>query len=189
MTDVFRELRDADEYRSSAELTNWADREREDLIEHIERVHHVYLRNELPRLSAMIAEVRDVDGDRYPELSEITEVYEGLRTELESHMQKEEDVLFPMIRQLWYVWAEAQSFGGGIQNPIHADEDEHEETGRVLDRLRQLSGNYTSPQDVCNTYRALMHGLGQLELDLHHHIHEENNILFPRVLETGFATR
>jgi hypothetical protein len=29
------------------------------------------------------------------------------------------------------------------------------------------------------TYRALLDGLAELEADLHFHIHEENNILFP----------
>jgi iron-sulfur cluster repair protein YtfE (RIC family) len=37
-------------------------------------------------------------------------------------------------------------------------------------------------QALCNTHRALLDGLDALELDLHQHVHEENNILFPRAL-------
>ena len=186
---VISKLRIAEEDRRSAEQTNWAEKEIEDLIEHIETVHHVYLRNELPRLSKLVDKVRDVHGERHPELLEIKEVYDALRNELEPHMRKEETVLFPLIRQLWYVYAEGQSYPGGIQNPIRAMQAEHEEAGRALRSLRQLSRDYTPPEDACNTYRALMDGLEQLELDLHQHIHEENNILFPRVFQTGFAAR
>jgi regulator of cell morphogenesis and NO signaling len=187
--EVISKLQMAEKDCRSAEHTNWADKEIWDLVDHIERVHHAYLRNELPRLSDLVAKVRHVHGERHPELLEIKEIYDCLKTDLESHMKKEESVLFPLIRQLWYVWAEAQTHPGGIQNPIRAMESEHEEAGRALQRLRRLSRNYTPPADACSTYRALMEGLEQLELDLHQHIHEENNILFPRVFETGFAVR
>ena len=38
------------------------------------------------------------------------------------------------------------------------------------------------PDSACPTYRALYHGLEEFERDLHHHVHLENNILFPRAL-------
>jgi regulator of cell morphogenesis and NO signaling len=173
------------EDRSGVEAVDWEKREIEDHIEHIETVHHAYLRKELPRISKMIEKVREVHGERHPELTDIREVYRTLRHELESHMVKEERVLFPLIRQLWYVYAEGQL--QGIENPIRAMEYEHEEAGRALVRLRQLSDHYVPPDDACNTYRELMDSFQRLEQDLHQHIHEENNILFPRVMKTAFA--
>lgn len=183
--EVIGKLQRVEEDLRSAEQVNWAEKELEDLIEHIEGVHHLYLRKELPRLSNLAGKAREAHGGNHPELLEIEEVYNALRNELEPHMKKEEMILFPLIRRLQTAHAEGQSYPQGIQNPIRAMETEHETAGRSLERLRKLSHNYTPPNDACNTYRALMEGLEQLELDLHQHIHEENNILFPRVLQAG----
>ena len=51
--------------------------------------------------------------------------------------------------------------------------------------MRQATCDYSLPEGACNTYRALFHGLQELEADLHQHIHLENNILFPRAAELG----
>jgi regulator of cell morphogenesis and NO signaling len=96
------------------------------------------------------------------------------------HMMKEEQMLFPMIRQLEAA-ASAPSFHcGRLRNPITVMEHEHDDAGQALARLRGLSNGYTPPADACNTFRAWIQGLAELESDLHEHIHEENNILFPR---------
>jgi regulator of cell morphogenesis and NO signaling len=52
--------------------------------------------------------------------------------------------------------------------------------GELLATLRRVSSGYLTPQDACNTYRGLYHGLAELERELHEHIHVENNVLHPR---------
>jgi regulator of cell morphogenesis and NO signaling len=47
--------------------------------------------------------------------------------------------------------------------------------------LREAADDYEPPTWACNTYRAMLDGLRELEADIHRHIHEENNILFPKV--------
>jgi regulator of cell morphogenesis and NO signaling len=59
-------------------------------------------------------------------------------------------------------------------------EHEHDQAGRALEMMRDLTGGYEPPDDACNTYRAALDGLAELERDLHLHIHKENNVLFPR---------
>jgi regulator of cell morphogenesis and NO signaling len=71
---------------------------------------------------------------------------------------------------------------GGVSGPIGVMEAEHQTVGRLLGRLRELTAGYRAPEDACNTFRGLFHGLSELERELHEHIHVENNILFPRVM-------
>jgi len=147
------------------------------LIEHIMVTYHQPLYEELPRLEAMARKVLDVHRDKDPQrLSELFTVYLEIEAELKQHMMKEEQILFPMIRQ-----GQGPHTGG----PVSVMEREHEMVGAALRRLRELTDDYTVPAEACNTWRALWHGLEALEKDLHQHIHLENNILFPRALAGG----
>jgi len=160
--------------------SDWSKSSMSELIDHIVTKHHAYLRTELPRLGEMGEKVARVHGDRFDWLAECHNVFVGLRNELEQHMMKEEQVLFPMIKQI-EVASTAPSFHcGNLQNPISMMEHEHDDAGQALSKMRTLSGAFVPPGDACNTFRAWLHGLAELEADLHQHIHEENNILFPR---------
>lgn len=152
----------------------WDQAPLEDLIHHIVSTYHESLRKELPRLESMARRVHEVHHDKDPErLSELLSVYVGLKQELDSHMAKEEQILFPMIER-----GEGAMAGG----PVSVMEHEHESAGAALRRLRALTDGYQAPAEVCNTWRALWHGLAALEESTHQHIHLENNILFPRAL-------
>lgn len=146
------------------------------LIDHILETYHRPLDEELPRLERMAAKVLEVHGDKDPQrLSELVNVYDGVKAELQSHMAKEERVLFPMI---------LAGHGAAAGGPICVMEDEHASVGIALRRLRKLTDNYEIPAHACNTWRALWHGLEALEQSLHMHIHLENNVLFPRALRS-----
>ena len=143
-----------------------------DVIDHILVTYHQPLNEELPRLEAMATKVNQVHGAAYPDtVPKILNVYLGLKAELENHMAKEEQILFPMIR------AGQGAMAGG---PISVMEHEHESAGAALRNLRELTNGYEVPEWACNTWRALWHGLEAREESLHQHIHLENNILFPR---------
>ena len=147
-----------------------------DLIEHIIAAYHRPLREELPRLESMAAKVVQVHSDKDPErLPQLLAVFRGLKAELEDHMMKEEQILFPMIRQGQGMFADG---------PISVMEHEHDSAASALRRLNELTDGYRVPAEACNTWRALWHGLAALEGSLHQHIHLENNILFPRALES-----
>jgi len=153
-----------------------------ELADHIESTHHAYLRVELPRLATMAQRVAKVHGDKDDRLQAISETVDAFAAELESHMAKEETVLFPAIRQI--DGAERMPFlpFGRVANPIHCMEQEHDNAGAALEHLRTLSDGFAPPDWACNTYRALLDGLHELELDMHQHVHKENNVLFPRVI-------
>ncbi len=161
---------------SDADLECWDEAPLSDLVDHILAAYHRPLDEELPRLEQLARKVHRVHGERHPEvLPELLSTYLGLKAELQDHMMKEEQVLFPMIRQ-------GQGFMA--DGPISVMESEHESAGDALKRLRKLTNGYRVPDEACNTWRALWHGLGALETALHEHIHLENNILFPRALES-----
>jgi regulator of cell morphogenesis and NO signaling len=73
--------------------------------------------------------------------------------------------------------------GGSVRNPIRMMEHEHDDAGRALREIRELTSDFTPPEDACNSFRTLYAQLEDLERDLHMHIHLENNILFPRAAE------
>jgi regulator of cell morphogenesis and NO signaling len=159
-----------------------------DLVSHIVNTHHGYLRRELAPLQARLEKVYRVYNERYgPTLTGLPQEFERLRAELELHTTKEERILFPAIvaaEAAVHAWAPppANPFGS-IRNPIRMMESEHEGTGRGLEEIRRITNNFEIPEYACNTFRALMSGLQELEQDLHLHIHLENNILFPRAIE------
>lgn len=152
------------------------------LADHIEQTHHVYVKAELPRLAEMAERVARKHGWRDARLAEVLQTVMGLAEEMFSHMQKEEMILFPLVRQI-----EAGSGDGfhcgSIANPIRVMEAEHESAGRATARLRELTDGFTPDAEACNTHRALLAGLADFEADLHRHVHKENNILFPRAIE------
>ncbi len=169
LEEIETELEGVDE-----EPTRWTDAPLTDLIEYIVSTYHKSLREELPRLEAMALRVNEVHGDKDPErIQEIVTIFQALKNELTEHMMKEEQILFPMI---------AKGECDTAQETVTLMEDEHESAGNSLERLRELTDDYTPPLAACNTWRALWHGLEVLEKDTHQHIHLENNILFPRAL-------
>lgn len=145
------------------------------LARHIVDVHHGFLRRELPRLRAMSEKVAQVHGGHTPSLVEMRGVFDGLQAELDSHMMKEEQILFPMIEAL----ASGEAPPMPLDCPINQMVHEHDIAGGALARLRELSHGFRPPPEACNTYRALFSGLKELEEDLHRHIHLENSVLFP----------
>ena len=173
----------AQDAQPAADATDWTRAPLGELADHIVATHHAYLNRVLPRLVDLAAKTARAHGERHPEMVEVQQQVEGLQAELEAHAAKEEMILFPLCKRLDETGALPQFHCGSVANPIRVMEMEHDSAGSALARIRVLTNNLTAPEDACNTYRALLHGLAELELDLHAHIHKENNILFPRAIE------
>lgn len=161
---------------------DWSHAPLTELANHIEATHHQYLRSELPRLAMLFEKVDRAHGDRHPHMRICREIYSSFRSELESHMMKEEHVLFPMIRFIDGTSQAPACHCGSISDPIRVMESEHDSAGDALATMRELTSGFAPPADACNTYRVLLDGLAELERDMHQHVHKENNILFPRAL-------
>jgi len=154
-----------------------------ELCDHIEQTHHAFLKIELPRLAGLIAKVVNAHGESREELPQLQQVFGELRAELEPHMFKEEQVLFPAIRQLEQSKDNPAFPFGTVANPIRMMEQEHDNAGSGLEQIRNLTHEFAVPEGACNTYRAMLDGLSELEANMHQHVHKENNILFPRAIE------
>ncbi|NNF56150.1 MAG: iron-sulfur cluster repair di-iron protein [Acidimicrobiales bacterium] len=159
------------------------------LVDHLEATHHAYLRDALPRLAALADKVAGVHGTNHPELANVAALVHEIRADLDPHLLREEQVLFPMIRELAAA-SEAPTFHcGSLINPIRVMLSEHDTVGELLARIRTSTGDFQVPDDGCGSYQALYAGLAELEADTHLHVHKENNVLFPAVLEMEHALR
>jgi regulator of cell morphogenesis and NO signaling len=154
------------------------------LVSYIVANHHAYVRSAIPTLLERTKKVEAAHADRHPELRDVAGVFAAVAEEMQSHMMKEERILFPFIVAL----AEASATGrpspqapfGSVANPIRMMEHEHESAGGGMARIKSLTGGYVAPDDGCNTYRVCLEELKAFEADLHRHVHLENNILFPK---------
>lgn len=153
--------------------------------------YHVALRSELPRLVKMADRVETVHGAEMPEiLPPVAATVRALAAELGKHMHEEETAVFPAIERLEQAIGSAERLSAeDLAVLVAAREDEHTEAGDKLRELRALTSGFEPPEWACNTFRGLYHGLAELELDLHEHIHLENNVLFPRALELATTAK
>ncbi len=143
------------------------------LIDHILKRFHEAHRAELPRLIEMAHKVERVHADKLHCPRGLGAHLDRMHSELLLHMEKEEDVLFPAI---------GAGQGPMAVMPIQMMQAEHSEHGENLARMRELAHDYQPPPGACGTWQALYLGLAELESELMHHIHLENNALFPRAL-------
>ena len=156
------------------------------LADYIVTKHHAYVKAEMPQIFSYLQKVATKHGDRHPEMRKVFELFSVIKNEMEEHMDKEELILFPRIEvaeegALAEKTANMNVFY--IQHPIQMMEAEHEKAGQLMTEIRELTGNYTPPNDACTTYRLSFAELRAFESDLHQHVHLENNILFPRAIE------
>lgn len=156
------------------------------LSDHIVSTHHAYVKSETQQLLAYAEKVASKHGQRHPNLLKIFQLVAAIKEEMTLHMHKEEVVLFPRIKEL-------EKFAGQehgdiklsvsyLQAPITMMEQEHDHAGSLLAEIRRFSGNYTPPHDACTTFKLLFSSLQAFEMDLHQHVHLENNILFPKAI-------
>ncbi len=159
---------------SSGNEKNWNSSPLTELVDHIIKNFHTPLKEEMPRLAKMADKVARVHGDKTDvDLQRIATIVGSLYQELSSHMEKEEQILFPMIKE---------GRGTACAAPIAVMESEHDEAGDHLEQLRALTEDFVAPSYACATWKALWSGLADLEAQMHEHVHLENNILFPRAL-------
>jgi regulator of cell morphogenesis and NO signaling len=154
-----------------------------ELCDHIVATHHARLRTELPRLSTLWEKVARAHGKERKELIEVRALYELLRVELEQHCVEEEATLFPACRR----FGEMGAVDDALLDELPGLEGDHAAAGTLLQRISELTGDYDLDRAMCNTHRAAVDALRELQADLHVHIHEENNVLFTRVREAAAA--
>lgn len=159
---------------STRSAERWDTRPLTELIDFIVSEYHEGLREDLPALLEAARRVERVHGKKTTCPHGLAALLAQLADELSQHMAKEEQVLFPAIRD--------GRRGGPVHMPIRMMMQEHDDHGENLRRVRELAAGYAPPPEACATWRALYAGLERLEAELMEHIHLENNVLFPRAL-------
>ena len=190
--DILAELNKSDQQGTVKVTINFGKLSLSQLVEHIISTHHEYVKKEMPAIAMYLQKVAAKHGGHHPEMLKVLQLFTAVKEEMELHMKKEEAVLFPRIKEL-----EKQLLAGNqpqiniayLKSPILMMEQEHDHAGAALAEIRQLTANFNLPADACTTYRLSFAALESFELDLHQHVHLENNILFPKALkmfkETG----
>ena len=156
------------------------------LAEYIVLTHHDYVKKELPLIYSYLQKVASKHGDRHPEMLAVFNAFDELREDMFEHMEKEEIILFPRIKiveMYSHENTDVQINRSYLEGPIAIMEQEHENAGELLAQIRDLTNNYNLPKDACTTYKLTFAALQAFEIDLHQHIHLENNILFPKTLK------
>ena len=156
-----------------------------ELCDYIEKRHHSYVSENIPFLQQKLQKLCDVHGENHPELFKVKELFDGAAGNLNEHMKKEEDVLFPYIRKMVTYKKEllnAEGEFGALNKTIDLLDEEHKTEGERFENISALTSAYNCPPDGCGTYQVTYQTLKDFEKDLHRHIHLENNILFGKAL-------
>jgi len=155
------------------------------LADYILQTHHQYVKDNAERISKLAEDCAAHDGMWFAELLEIGGNVRPMIDDFLVHMSKEEDVLFPAIKQMLKVLEKGEKSkgpGGAIKNAVIKMEEEHDETKAYLDRFRQLSDVYAITERMSERHRQLYRDLQLFENDTNLHVHLENNILFPKLI-------
>jgi len=157
------------------------------LIDHIIEVHHSYVLESIPVLQRYLNKISDVHGANHPEVAVVEDYFNQAAANLLQHMEKEEQILFPTIKEMLLAKSNNTEFSGShcgtVQSPISVMKQEHEAEGERFEQISAMTNNYKIPADACNTFAYTYQKLQEFEQDLHRHIHLENNILFPEAIK------
>lgn len=162
------------------------------LIDYVLKIHHRNICAKGPELLELICKVATHHGDKHPELLQLKEFFERSLEDLENHLQKEEQVLFPYCYDLFEANMQGEAHQkmhcGTVANPIRVMLREHHDEGTRYKFIRSLMHNFAVPEDACASYRLMLTDLEEFMDALFEHIHIENNILFPRFVELEAQT-
>jgi len=177
---VQRELEQVNDqpFESSMRVSSWPI---EFLVDYILFNHHNYVKEAIPEMQFLLNKVEKAHGAQYSELRLINNLFAEIVRELTNHMEKEEKFLFPAIK---HFVAENEDISTGLlQEPIACMEEEHLLVGQLMDKINELTNQYTAPKDGCGTLKYVYQLLQNFEEDLHQHVHLENNVLFNRIVK------
>lgn len=158
------------------------------LVDYITYVHHGYVKQVVPVLSQHITSFVAGHRNKYPYLAAVEETFTNLADELLEHTGKEEESIFPYVRQIANTYDRKEVYGSlfvrTMRQPLYdVINREHNRISNLLLSLREQTGQYHFTEDACTNHQVIYHKLKEFDADLVQHKHLENNILFPKALE------
>jgi len=171
-------------YSNSLDFNEWPI---DFLIDYIEYVHHHYLRTNLSSVQEILDKIVISQHNKFPYMRELRDFFVGLVKDIIPHLDQEEKIIFPYIKQIAHAHQSKESYASllvrtlrkPVENLMH---DEDEKLAQYLHRFRKLTNHYSIPLNSGIAYRTCMAKLRELDNDLTQHIHLENNILFPKAI-------
>ena len=151
---------------------DWRDAPTGELIDYILATHHGYTRGALGNIDPLLQRVMQAHFRSHGELlTEIHRLFGTLKQELELHLLKEEELLFPAILS-------GDTSAGRLLDEM---EQEHDGAGEILHELKDRTGGFVPPDNVCPSFSDLYRRLAELSADIHRHVYLENYVLAPRM--------
>lgn len=185
--EVIRELEEAVRELNSSNTLSFNEWHIDFLTDYIVNVHHQYMRKALPRLKDYVDRFADGHRKKFNYLDELQQIISQLQRSFIPHLAEEEEIIFPYIRQIGHAYYSRESYASLLVRTLRKPvEDimnhEHFTTAKTLRRMRELTGNYTPPENACLSHKVTFHKMREVDNDLTQHIHLENNILFPKAI-------
>ena len=155
------------------------------LINYLINIHHHYLKKSLPETQQFLKEFAQEHIKKFPYLEELEKQYGLLIQQLLSSMEREEEVLFPYIRQIAHAHRHKESYGALLIRTLRKPVEEtmfkgHETLTNIILSIRKLTNKYTTPENVCISHKVVIAKLRELDNDLMQHLYLEQSVLFPR---------
>jgi len=163
--------------KGNLEYKDWRKEKPSALIKHIVQTHHEYTKKQLKEIDTILFKVLKVHFKLHSEeLLKVHRYFGSLKTELEEHLIKEEENLFPLIER--FEITKDKSVLSEIQHLTKDTEDEHEVAGNILKELEKITRDFNAPEGACTSFKLVYTKLHDLEKDLFIHIYLENSVLF-----------
>ena len=176
-SEVIEALQLVIDHQDGSKVKDWQNASMSELIDHILTTHHVYMRESLDELNYIVFKILKVHFKSHGEqLLKVHHLFGTLKTELEAHLVKEEENLFPMIKA--YEISGSEAIKNDIKKFINDTEEEHDAAGNLFKEIEHVTNDFTAPEDACRTYKRTFDLLGALQKDTFNHIHLENSVLF-----------
>jgi len=182
---------DRDGPRPPEAVVDWRDKSMTEIIDHIVEKHHAFTRTQLDRLKILSAKVAKSQGTRHSELFRLESILRDMSAEMEGHLAMEEDVVFSYLKLMEKIRSDGKTPKNPFavlpynNHPLSILAWEHDMTGDEWNEIHRLTRNYTTPADASESWKEMYRVLKALEMDVHRHVHLENNILFPRAIKMG----
>lgn len=188
VNDILEELQTATSEVNVSNTLQYKDWPLDFLADYIVNVHHQYLKKALPQVDDLVAHFTDGHRKKYSYLDELHGTTNRMVKQMLPHMEHEEKVIFPYVRQIQHAYQHSEPYAGlfvkTLRKPIELMmAQEHETTGKDLLKLRELTNNYTPPSSACLTHKVAFSKLKEVDCDISRHLYLENEILFPQVVE------
>lgn len=158
------------------------------LMDYIIHVHHQYLVTSLPVLQKLLQDFTNEHVKKFTWLTELGAQFEYLKKQLEDSMKKEEEVLFPYIRQIAHAHKGKEAYAALLVRTLRKSVEDillksHETITNIILSIRGITNNYTTAENVCTSHKVVIARLKELDNDIMQHFYLEQTFLFPKAMD------